>query len=441
MSGKTTHHKAVRVVAVDVLLEVLRKGQSLSRALPIGQSKVAERDRALLQELTFGVLRWHERLSTIADSLMDKPLKSRDDDIRLLILLGLYQLEWTSIAPHAVLQETVAVADKRRKGWARGLVNAVLRRYQREGGEPLESVWQDGWQAQYSLPDWLLSQFKADWPAPAWQDIAVAANQRPPMTLRVNQARISREDYLRQLHEHGLAASAHSDVPSAIVLDSPAPVSSLPGFAEGLCSVQDAGAQLAAFLLDPQPGDRILDACAAPGGKTCHLLERAGDANVLALDNDDTRCQRIHENLNRIGLHAEVVCADAAATERWWDGQAFDRILLDVPCSALGVIRRHPDIRHLRKPADLPALAALQMQILQAVWPTLKPGGRLLYATCSVARQENSAQVGAFLESQGDARRINIDADWGQADGAGRQILPGQGGMDGFFYALLEKAS
>ncbi|MDO6459989.1 16S rRNA (cytosine(967)-C(5))-methyltransferase RsmB [Granulosicoccaceae sp. 1_MG-2023] len=431
--------KPVREAALDVLLDVMTKGLSLSRVLPAAQQTVAERDRALLQELCFGVLRWYERLSRVTDSLMDKPLKQRDGDIRLLIVLGLYQLEFTGIAAHAVLQETVAVTKKRRKDWARGLVNAVLRRYQREAAES-EKVWSDGWRAQYSLPDWLLSQFKADWPG-QWQAIATAANARPPMTLRVNRAQCSRDDYLAQLQEAGLAAEAHPLVPGAVVLAHPAPVGSLPGFAQGLCSVQDAGAQLAAQILAPRDGDRVLDACAAPGGKSCHLLEIAPQAQLLALDNDESRCQRIHENLDRIGLQAQVRCADAAQPEQWWDGQLFDRILLDVPCSALGVIRRHPDIRHLRKAADLPALAVLQQQILQAAWRTLKPGGRLLYATCSVTRQENSAQVGQFLQSHADARRITIEADWGVADGAGRQILPGQAGMDGFFYALLEKAT
>lgn len=441
MSSTGAHFKPVRAVAVDVLLDVLHKGQSLSRALPNGQAKVAERERALLQELCFGVLRWHERLAMLADALMDKPLKQRDDDIRLLILLGLYQLEFTAIAPHAILQETVAVTGKRRKAWARGLVNAVLRRYQREAGEALDEVWQDGWRGEYSLPDWLLTLFKADWPAQQWQAIARAANERPPMTLRVNLGRISRDAYLQKLSDSGLTATAHADVPSAVVLDAPAPVGRLPGFDEGLCSVQDAGAQLAAWLLAPRDGERVLDACAAPGGKTCHLLEQAPAATVLALDSDAARCERIDENLHRIGLQAAVKCADATAVEAWWDGELFDCILLDVPCSALGVIRRHPDIRHLRQADDLPVLAGLQKQILQSVWTTLKPGGRLLYATCSVTRQENSAQVDAFLESQADARRITIDANWGQAEGAGRQILPGQAGMDGFFYALLEKAT
>jgi 16S rRNA (cytosine967-C5)-methyltransferase len=428
----------VRNSAIKVLLNILNKGVSCSRALPEQAELLAVNERALLQELCFGVLRWHERLGVLEAALTEKPLRAKDRDISLLIRLGLYQLEQMNIPEHAVVQETVKVAILRKKPWARGLVNAVLRRFLREKDVLLATIDKDE-RALYSHPEWMLNLLKADWPD-HWQDICTAANQRPPMTLRVNVQKISRQAYIEALDAQEMPATAHPYAHSAVVLERPVAVTQLPHFQQGYVSVQDAGAQLATQLLQPMPGERVLDTCAAPGGKTCHMLEYAENLQLISLDSDKARCERIDENLHRLGLNAEVICADAAVPESWWDGQMFDAMLLDVPCSALGVIRRHPDIKALRQAADLEGLAEQQQRILQSAWALLKPGGRMLFATCSVATIENNQQVAQFVNTQADAQRIIIEADWGVAQSHGRQILTGQSAMDGFFYALLRKA-
>lgn len=427
----------VRDAAVKVLLKVNKDGQSCSRVLPELAAQVAENERPLLQELCFGVLRWQVKLESLSCLLLDKPLRNKDRDVSLLILLGLYQLEYMSIPEHAVLQETVQVTNGLRKKWAKGLVNALLRRYLREKDELHHKLLNDS-TANLSHPTWMLDLFKSDWPG-SWTEIATAANQRPPMTLRVNRQRLSREDYLVMLAESNMSARAHEYATDAIILEKPVNVGLLPGFSEGLVSIQDAGAQLSAALLPTKPGARVLDACAAPGGKTCHLLECGDELKLIALDSEADRCEKINENLQRLKLQAVVECADAAKPEHWWDGEKFDGILLDVPCSALGVIRRHPDIKVLRRPDDLQSLVQQQVRILEAVWPLLAVGGRLLYATCSLARQENAQQIERFVSSHENVRSINIVADWGVEDVFGRQILTGQSEMDGFFYALLEK--
>ena len=370
---------------------------------------------------------------------MQKSLRSKDSDIAILIQLGLYQMLEMSIPDHAAVQQTVRVALIRRKQWARGLVNAVLRRFQREKEDLLAEICRSD-VARFSHPDWIVNRLRSDWPD-HWQEICEAANARPPMTLRINRRSISRENYLAVLADEGIVASGHPQVDAAVVLDQARNVSGLPGFSGGQLSVQDAGAQLAASLLAPNAGDRVLDACAAPGGKTCHLLESVGDLEMTALDSDAGRCERIRENLVRLKLDANVVSADAACPEDWWDGRYFDAILLDVPCSALGVIRRHPDIKALRREEDIRGLLEQQRRILEATWPLLKPKGRLLYATCSVTKAENSDQIVRFVNSHPDANSIKIDAEWGIADTHGRQILTGQHGMDGFYYALLEKTA
>ncbi len=428
---------SVRDAAIKVLLKVNKDGQSCSRVLPQIATQVAENERALLQEFCFGVLRWQHKLEALSSFLLDKPLRNKDRDVSLLILLGLYQLEHMTIPAHAVLQETIKVTAQLRKQWAKGLVNALLRRYMREKNE-LQLKLVNESPATLSHPSWMLGLFKKDWPG-HWVDIATEANQRPPMTIRVNRKRVSREDYLAMLTENDMPARAHKYADEAIILEQPVNVGLLPGFADGLVSVQDAGAQLAAALLGPRSGDRVLDACAAPGGKTCHLLERGDDLKLTAVDSEPDRCEKISENLQRLKLQAVVECVDAAKPEDWWDGKLYDRILLDVPCSALGVIRRHPDIKVLRHFDDLQSLVKQQKRILEAVWPLLAVGGRLLYATCSLARQENAQQIELFTNSHEDARSITIVADWGVEDVFGRQILTGQSEMDGFFYALLEK--
>lgn len=428
-----------RAVAVSILTRVVRDGQSLSSLLPHSLDSLPPERRALAQELCYGTLRWWPRLELLLARLMDKPLKKKEVEVKCLLLLGLYQLESMDIPPHAAVSETVAVTQLLKKTWARGLANAVLRRYQREH-EALQEALQENPVAASAHPDWLLRLLQQAWPE-EWPTIVEANNARPPMTLRNNRSRQSREAYLEQLQQAGLAASTDRHSPDALTLERPAGVEQLPGFAEGRVSVQDAAAQLAATLVAPEPGMRILDACAAPGGKTGHLLEICSDIELIALDIEERRLERVGQNLSRLGLHASLLAADAAEPGAWWDGKPFDRILLDAPCSATGVIRRHPDIKLLRRKEDIAQLVALQASILDALWPLLRPGGVMVYATCSSLPQENSMQLANFLARQDDATELPIEAEWGRPAEVGRQILPNQDGMDGFYYACINKGS
>jgi len=427
----------IRLVAAKVLARVLQDGQSLTAALDNAFLAIdSAKDRAFIQALCYGVCRQYHRLDFILSQLLDKPLK--DTDVKALALVGLYQLKFMRVKPHAAVSETVLAA--RKKPWAKSLINAVLRTYLREQ-EGLEHKADKCQVAALSHPDWLIKQIEQDWPEQALR-IFLENNLQPPMVLRVNLSKTSREDYLQLLTGQDIAAEPVSFCPSAIRLDKPVPVDQLPGFAGGLVSVQDTAAQLAAGLLDVQPGHRVLDVCAAPGGKTAHILETQPQLKELvAIDIDEFRMQRVGENLQRLNLQAKLAVGDAANPASWWDGQPFDRILLDAPCSALGVIRRHPDIKLLRRAEDIGQLQALQKSILQAVWPLLAPGGLLLYATCSILKQENERQVQAFLAEHADAIELPIEADWGVAGVCGRQILTGESAMDGFYYARLSKAS
>jgi 16S rRNA (cytosine967-C5)-methyltransferase len=415
----------------------MQEGHSLSTLLPHSFQSLAPERRALAQELCYGTLRWSPRLQALLDLLLDKPLKAKESDIHSLLLLGLYQLAYMEIPAHAAVSETVAVTALLNKGWAKGLVNAVLRRFQRER-QALEAKIGHDPVAVSAHPAWLLSLLQQAWPQ-EWQAIVDANNQRPPMALRVNRSRTSRADYLQALQAEGLAAEPSVHAPDALLLERPVNVDQLPGFACGEVSVQDSAAQLAALLVAPQPGMRVLDACAAPGGKTGHLLEICSDIELIALDIEKKRLARVEENLLRLGLKARLIAADASSTV-WWDGKPFDRILLDAPCSASGVIRRHPDIKLLRQSEDIPQLVALQAAILEALWPMLRPGGMLVYATCSVLPQENAGQLANFLANHDDAKERPIEAGWGQIAEVGRQILPDQDRMDGFYYACIEKA-
>jgi 16S rRNA (cytosine967-C5)-methyltransferase len=396
------------------------------------------RERALAQDLCYGVLRWWPRLEAITSALMSKPLKDRDTDIRCIILAALYQLLYTRIPPHAAVGEAVSLTVGLGKPWARALVNAVLRRFQRERAIVLAGVDRDE-AAALAYPRWLLDLLKSAWTAD-WERIARAGNERPPMCLRVNLRRGGRDEYLRELAAAGIAAAIHPHGAAALVLEQPLEVERLPGFVDGRVSVQDAAAQLAAVLLAAQPGERVLDACAAPGGKTAHILElQPGMAALLAVDRDPVRLERVRENLDRLDLAAELVCADAAAPGTWWDGRSFDRILLDAPCSGTGVLRRHPDIKRLRRETDIAPLAEQQERLLDAAWCLLRPGGMLLYSTCSIIPEENDAQITRFLARHTDASERRLEGRWGRAMSAGRQILPGEDGMDGFYYACLDK--
>ncbi|MGR8980522.1 MAG: 16S rRNA (cytosine(967)-C(5))-methyltransferase RsmB [Gammaproteobacteria bacterium] len=424
-----------RLIAAKVLSRVLNNGQSLTAVLDEALPSVpSAKDRAFIQALCFGVCRTYHRLDFILNELVEKPIKS--SQIRVLALVGLYQLSQMRVKPHAAVSETVSAAVN--KTWAKALINAVLRSYLRER-EVLEQKadFQDS--SALSHPDWLIGKIRKSWPEQAAR-IFQENNRQPPMTLRVNLARISREKYLKRLSESDLAATAVDFCPTAILLAQPLPVELLPGFNDGLVSVQDTAAQLAAHLLNVLPGQRVLDVCAAPGGKTAHILETQSELSALvAVDIDAARLQRVKGNLQRLKLTAELVAGDAASPHQWWDGRLFDRILVDAPCSALGVIRRHPDIKLLRKPDDIDSLRALQKKILHAVWPLLRPGGMMLYATCSILKQENEQQMADFIAEHDDAAEMPIIAPWGLKRIHGRQILTGDSAMDGFYYALLAK--
>ncbi len=422
-----------RLIVARVLSRVLQDGQSLTAALENALQPVESgKDRAFIQALCYGVCRYYHRLDFILSELLDKPIK--DLEVKALALAGLYQLSYMRVKPHAAVSETVLAA--RKKQWAKALINALLRRYLREQTS-LEQKADNVQAAAVSHPDWLIRQIEQDWPLQA-QKIFLENNRQPPMALRVNLARISRDPYLQQLSAQGMVAAAVSFCPSAIILDKPVAVDLLPGFAEGLVSVQDVAAQLAAGLLAAQPGHRVLDVCAAPGGKAAHILEHQPQLKELvAVDIDKSRMQRVSDNLQRLRLAATLVVGDAAKPQSWWDGQLFDRILLDAPCSALGVIRRHPDIKLLRRAEDIKPLHALQKNILHAVWPLLAPGGIMLYATCSILKQENEQQIEAFLAEHPDAVELPVDVNWGVAGSHGRQIMTGELGMDGFYYARL----
>ena len=424
-----------RLIAAKVLTSVIRDGQSLTAALDSTLGVVeSDKDRAFIQALCYGVCRNFHRLDYILSQMLDKPLK--DLDVKALALIGLYQLKFMRVKSYAAVSETVLAA--RKKPWAKALINALLRSYLRDQ-EGFEQKADNVKSALVSHPDWLIQQIEQDWPMQA-QQIFQQNNEQPPMALRVNLANISQDQYLQKLRDQGIEAEAVSFCRSAILLNKPAVVDILPGFSEGWVSVQDTAAQLAAELLDVQIGHRVLDVCAAPGGKAAHILEHQPKVRELvAVDIDKLRLQRVNDNLQRLKLSAKLIVGDASKPEDWWDGQLFDRILLDVPCSALGVIRRHPDIKLLRRAEDINTLQVLQKRIMTAVWSLLAPGGIMLYATCSILKQENEQQIEAFLATNTNAIEVPINADWGLVRRYGRQILTGESAMDGFYYALIRK--
>ena len=427
-----------RLAAARALAAVLSGKASLNSSLPAQLDKVDERDRGLTQDLAFGTARWQPRLDLLAAQLLQKPFKAADADVQALLLVGLYQLFYTRIPAHAAIGETVGCADKLKKPWAKGLLNAVLRRAQREGEELLAGMERDP-VVRTAHPRWLQKALKAFWPE-QWEAICAANNAHPPMILRVNRRHHSRDAYLALLAEAGIGASACQYSRDGIVLAEACDVRGLPGFAEGWVSVQDEAAQLSADLLELAPGQRVLDACCAPGGKTCHLLEaEAGLAHMVAIDLEAKRLTRVRENLDRLQLDAELIACDARDTASWWDGKPFQRILLDAPCSATGVIRRHPDIKLARQADDIPALATLQGELLDALWPTLEVGGMLLYATCSSLPTENTEVIKAFLARTPGARELDLATETGLRQPHGRQLLAQEGGHDGFYYAKLIK--
>ncbi|MFA7553192.1 MAG: 16S rRNA (cytosine(967)-C(5))-methyltransferase RsmB [Spongiibacteraceae bacterium] len=417
-------------------IAAVANGASLSQQIPLFEQQVDERDRALFRQLCYGVLRFYPKLLGVTRQLLSKPMKDKDRDVLMLLLLGIYQLTETRIPDHAAVSATVAATRALKKPWAKALVNGVLRQWQRR---------QDDLLAQLSPaealahPEWLHQALNSAWPEQA-EAIELANNQHPPMCLRVNQQQVTTEDYLQQLIAADISAKRCEYSPHGIRLDQASAVEKLPGFNEGFASVQDEAPQLSAQLLALAPGQRVLDACCAPGGKTCHILESEPElTQLIALDIDQDRLNRVEQNLQRLQLQAQVIAGDAANPESWWDGKMFDRILLDAPCSATGVIRRNPDIKLHRNAADIQNLSALQLDILTALWATLKPGGLLLYATCSVLPDENENVVARFCQQQIDAEHQTITANWGLARDYGRQLFPQPHGPDGFFYALLAK--
>jgi 16S rRNA (cytosine967-C5)-methyltransferase len=445
MRGKNPHTTrpdlpvSPRLLAARLVFAVVQEGNSLGSLL-VGRLDEVEdpRQRALTQELVFGTLRWYHRLDTVLRQLLGKPLKQKDRDLHALLLVGLYQLLMLDMPAHAAVSESVDAARIMGKDWATGLVNGVLRNALRRRESLLEEANAEP-AGRWSHPLWWLQRVQQDWPED-WQSVLQAGNQRPPMTLRVNVRQGDRDSYIARLAAEGLEARPVPFAATALELTAPVSVDRLPGFFSGAVSVQDGAAQLSAPLLMLQDGLRVLDACAAPGGKTGHILECAAQlAEVVAIDNDPRRLQKVTDNLQRLQLSATPLCADAAEPQSWWDGRRFERILLDAPCSASGVVRRHPDIKVLRRAQDLQDLANQQQRLLEALWPLLSSGGILLYVTCSVFKQENSEVVQGFLGRHADARILPLDAEWGHLQAVGRQLLPGEHGMDGFYFARLIK--
>lgn len=424
----------IQQLAAAVLGGVLA-GRSLNAELAAAwrrHASLAPRDRAAVQDLAYGTLRFLSRLDALLDALLEKPLK--DARLRTLLLVALYQLDRTRAAPHAVVDHAVRACGTLGLTSAKGLANAVLRNYLRKRAA-LNGRVERAEAARYCHPQWWIDKLRAQYPG-RYVAALDAGNARPSLALRVNRRRMSVAGYLEELARHGIQGEAHGSV--GVVLDRPMPAERIPGLGEGRVSVQDAAAQLAAPLLDLADGMHVLDACAAPGGKSGHVLELA-DVYLTALDNDAARLARVHENLARLGLAARVVCGDARDPASWWDGAPYERILLDAPCSASGVARRHPDIKWLRRESDITQFAQLQCRMLDALWQTLSSGGKLLYATCSVFHEENGEQVVRFLERHRDATRLTLPAVDNDSILPAGQLLPDRR-HDGFFYALLQKA-
>jgi len=428
---------ALRGEAAKALARVVFDGVSLRAALAASTPTFSDpRDRALLSASLFEAARWWLRLDGALAALLEKPLPPKARDVHALLVLGLAQIDVLDMPDYAVVASCVdAARDLGHANYA-GLVNALLRRFVRERAA-LDAKLDGDVVTCTAHPRWLVDALRRDWPDDFGM-ILDADNHEAPLTLRVNRRRADRASMLQRLADANVAAKPHDDLADAIVLAESADVTGLPGYAEGLFSVQDGAAQRVADVLELRDGQRVLDACAAPGGKAAHILERA-EVDLVALDRDAARLPRISENLARLGLRADIREGDAAAPKPWWDGRPFDRILLDAPCSATGIIRRQPDVKLHRRAADIAPLAATQKRLLDALWPMLAPGGRLVYATCSVLRAENEAVLAAFRADHADAKPIDAPAAFGRAAGDGRQNLPGTGGMDGFYYAIVEK--
>jgi 16S rRNA (cytosine967-C5)-methyltransferase len=431
----------VRALAAKCCYSVIDQGRSLGDELPKQQDKASIKDKALLQEICYGVLRFLPELEHDVRGLIQKPLTGKQRVFHFLLLVGVYQIKYMRIPDHAAVSETVGATGALKNRHMKALINGVLRNYLRARENAIEAPLPTSdlpLSIQYNHPSWFIKEIQKSYPQ-QWQQILNANQQKPPMWLRVNQQHHTINDYKKLLETAEISINSVEPLSQAIELTHPTDVLNLPGFEQGWVSIQDGAAQQAARLLNCQKDDVVLDCCAAPGGKTCHILEFTPEiASMTAIDIEANRLVRVEENLARLGLKATVIAADAANAKTWWQGQYFDRILLDIPCSGTGVIRRHPDIKWLRKASDIDALMILQQQIIKEIWSLLKPGGTLLYATCSILPQENSQQIAHFLEHHPDAQLLpfeNAEHD----NNIGWQLLPGINNMDGFYYAKLLK--
>ena len=435
-----------RQTALNWLLEVI-DGRSVNELMSRPLDELSPQDVAFAKNLLFGILRYYHQLQTISQNLLQKPLKSKDADVSLVIMIGLYQLKYLSTPDHAAISESVELIKSRKKNWAAGLVNGVLRSFQRESAE-LEKKLAKSLQYQFSHPGWMVKQLRADWGDEA-DNILTENNQKAPMVLRVNTTKVTREACIENLNNQSIPSIPHPVAPDGIVLESAVDVSALPGFNQGELTVQDAAPQLAVELLSLENAESVLDGCAAPGGKTGHIVQRAQNAKVLAVELSENRAKRIAQTLTRLSLSASIKVADFLDTNAWWDGELFDRILLDVPCSASGVIRRNPDIKLHRKVTDLKALVEIQQNMLRQAWDMLAPDGVLVYATCSVFKQENESQMLAFADSltkqstsfEWITMPSNIETQLSERAKVGYQIIPGEFEMDGFYLCGIKKVA
>lgn len=426
----------LRALAARCTFAVIDKGRSLADELPQQIAKIDSKDKGLLQELCYGVLRHLPELEHDVRQFIKKPLTGKQRVGHFLLLVGVYQIKYTRIPDHAAFNETVSACKPLKCEHLKGVINGILRNFQRHQTNGNDTSKELPLPVAFNHPSWFIKKIQAAYPD-KWQSILNANMQRPPMWLRVNQQHNQLEHYLTLLEQADIEYTVIDEPSSAVCLKTAVDVNKLPGFSEGWVSIQDGAAQQAARLLDCQPNDNVLDCCAAPGGKTCHILELTPDIDAMtAIDVEASRLERVNDNLQRLNLKANVIAADAASPDIWWDGKLYDRILLDAPCSGTGVIRRHPDIKWLRKKDDISVLTQLQQSILKSIWALLKPGGTLLYATCSILPEENSEQIQQFISENTDAELIKMPE---TSNTIGWQILPDNNDMDGFYYAKLLK--
>lgn len=427
----------LRVTAADAVHQVVFRGRQLTRTLENALSGYESQDRGLVTEITSGVVRWFWLLEHYLNILLDKPLRQKHRDILCLLYVGLYQLEFMNTPIYASVSETVNAASEMGRPWARGLTNAIMRKFLRIRDQLDIDELPDA--CRFSHPAWMVDLIKREWPQ-TWQGILEANNRRPTMTIRVNINKSNVAEYLARLEDLGVAAALDSASPSALQLKERTSVDKLPGFSEGIVSVQSSASQLAAASMDLASGQRVLDACSAPGGKLLHMLEIEPDLDeVVAIDIDETRTREIVDNLNRAGLSATVKLADSSRPDDWWDGKPFDRILVDAPCSAFGVISKHPDIKHHRKPDDICQVTDRQGELLNALLPLLNSNGKLLYSTCSILARENDGQIENILRNHRGFSCDSLSSTLGQSTRFGRQRLQGSDGGDGFYYARLSR--